>query len=129
MHDYDVYALVDDTNTVLNIVVGPKIENDVTEQFVVEELSAMHGGKWLLTGNSHGPENIYRKNYAGIGYKYDKDLDAFIPPKPYLSWILNKETAHWEAPVQMPFSDDDHIVYVWNEEALKWDEIDISQEE
>ena len=61
-----------------------------------------------------------RKNYAGIGYTYDEDKDAFIPKKPYASWILNEETCQWEAPSAMP---DDGKKYEWNESTTSWDEI------
>ena len=61
-----------------------------------------------------------RKNYAGIGYRYDEDLDAFIPPKPFDSWTLNEDTCQWEAPVPHP---NDGEVYTWNEEAQSWDQI------
>ena len=64
--------------------------------------------------------NGTRKNYAGIGYTYDEDRDAFIPKKPYASWILNEETCQWEAPSAMP---DDGKKYEWNESTTSWDEI------
>ena len=59
-----------------------------------------------------------RKNHASIGYTYDEDRDAFIPKKPYDSWILNEETCRWEAPVVRP---DDGQTYEWNEENQQWD--------
>ena len=61
-----------------------------------------------------------RKNDAGIGYTYDEDRDAFIPPKPFNSWILNETTCLWEAPVAYP---DDGKNYKWNEKTLSWDEV------
>jgi len=61
-----------------------------------------------------------RKNYAGIGYKYDKEKDVFIPPQPYASWTLNESTCLWEAPVAYP---NDEKYYKWNEETTSWDEI------
>tara|TARA_R110000765_G_scaffold335932_1_gene426299 strand:- start:6 stop:383 length:378 start_codon:yes stop_codon:yes gene_type:complete len=70
-----------------------------------------------------------RKNGAGIGMTYDEDRDAFIPKKPYPSWILNETTCGWEAPVAYPGVDADHFdidvdkVYQWNEETTSWDEI------
>lgn len=73
------------------------------------------GGRWVQTSYN---ANI-RKNYAGIGYKYDANLDAFIPPQPYASWTLNAD-AQWEAPT--PYPQDDKR-YTWNEETLAWDEI------
>ena len=60
----------------------------------------------------------FRKNHAGIGYTYDDDKDAFIPPKPYVSWILNETTCQWEAPVALP---DTKNKYTWNEETKQWD--------
>ena len=60
----------------------------------------------------------FRKNYAGIGYTYDEGRDAFIPPKPYPSWILNEETCLWEPPVPYPT---DGEQYTWNEETISWD--------
>ena len=62
----------------------------------------------------------FRKNYAGIGYTYDKNRDAFIPPQPYPSWILNEETCLWEAPVPYP---NDSNIYNWNEITQTWTEI------
>jgi hypothetical protein len=58
-----------------------------------------------------------RKNYAGIGYTYDEGRDAFIPPKPFASWVLNETTCRYEAPVAKP---DDGKYYVWNEETTSW---------
>ena len=82
-------------------------------------------GEWIQTSyNTHGgqhPEGRpLRKNYAGIGYTYDSERDAFIPPKPYNSWILNETTCLWEAPV--PYPTDDSI-YHWNEDNQRWDNV------
>ena len=60
----------------------------------------------------------FRKNYAGIGYTYDKTRDAFIPPQPYPSWTLNEETCLWDSPVLYPT---DGNAYIWNEETQTWD--------
>ena len=79
---------------------------------------------WKQTSyNTHGGlhnngETPFRKNHAGIGYTYDEDRDAFIPPKPFNSWILNEETCLWEAPVALP---DTENRYNWNEETKQWD--------
>jgi len=67
-----------------------------------------------------GDEARQRKNYAGIGYTYDKDRDAFIPPKPFDSWVLNEETCLWDAPVAMP---DDGKDYRWDEDTTSWVEV------
>ena len=61
--------------------------------------------------------NNFRKNHAGIGYTYDEDKDAFIPPQPFNSWKLNEDTCLWEAPVAKP---DDGQRYIWNEETKSW---------
>ena len=79
---------------------------------------------WKQTSyNTHGGVHDnggtpLRKNHAGIGYTYDEDRDAFIPPKPYNSWTLNETTCIWEAPVAMP---DDDNRYIWNESTQTWD--------
>jgi hypothetical protein len=63
-----------------------------------------------------------RKNHAGIGYTYDEDRDAFIPKKPYASWILNETTCLWEAPVAIPTTElEDNNYYFWNESILNWE--------
>jgi hypothetical protein len=62
--------------------------------------------------------NNFRKNHAAIGYTYDEDRDAFIPKKPYNSWILNEQTCNWEAPVVKP---NDSNMYIWNENTQNWD--------
>tara|TARA_R110002167_G_scaffold307822_1_gene512389 strand:- start:477 stop:845 length:369 start_codon:yes stop_codon:yes gene_type:complete len=80
-----------------------------------------------LTGWAIWKQNSYngniRKNHAGIGYTYDEDRDAFIPPKPFNSWTLNETTCRWEAPVVKP---NDGQIYNWNEETTSWDLIDNS---
>ena len=82
---------------------------------------------WIQTSyNTHGGIHKsggtpLRKNHAGIGYTYDEDRDAFIPKKPYQSWVLNEDTCRWEAPVAMPT---DGNRYKWNETNLTWDIIE-----
>ena len=72
-------------------------------------------------GNVHsGGGTPLRKNYAGIGYIYDEDRDAFYVPQPYTSWTLNETTCLWEPPVAYPDADSDEI-YSWNEETTSWD--------
>jgi hypothetical protein len=82
---------------------------------------------WKQTSyNTHGGVHDFggtplRKNHAGIGYTYDEDRDAFIPPKPFNSWILNEDTCLWNAPVAYP---QDNNRYTWNEQTLSWDIIE-----
>ena len=85
-------------------------------------------GEWIQTSyNTRGGEHTQggtplRKNYAGIGFTYDEQRDAFIPPKPYASWSLNEETCLWEAPVAYP---NDGKKYVWNETNKNWKEFSL----
>ena len=72
------------------------------------------GGHWIQTSYNGN----YRKNFAGIGYKYDQERDAFIPPKPFNKWVLNEETCIWESPVPYP---DDENEYVWNDNKSEWE--------
>ena len=73
-------------------------------------------------GGIHNNGGIpFRKNHASIGYTYDEDRDAFIPKKPYNSWILNENTCQWEAPIAYPVDSNVNNEYKWNEETLSWD--------
>jgi len=63
-----------------------------------------------------------RKNHAGIGFTYDEDRDAFIPPKPFNSWILNETSCLWEAPIPKPNNETESLRYSWNEETQQWDQ-------
>jgi hypothetical protein len=101
-----------------------KIENSlVTEVLVVPDEVEENGSQYLnnlgLTGTwiQTSYNGNIRKNYAGIGYGYNSDLDAFIPPKPYQSWTLNEETCLWEPPVAYP---EGQGIYLWNEETTSW---------
>ena len=104
------------------------VSNDVatTEQAGVDFLNNLYNTRdvWKQTSyNTKGGEHIlsgtpFRKNYAGIGWKYDQTRDAFIPPKPFNSWTLNETTCLWEAPVVYPT---DGQKYNWNETNQTWD--------
>ena len=104
------------------------VSNDIAtnEQEGINFLRQLYNepnGVWKQTSyNTRGGVHInggtpFRKNYACIGYKYDADKDAFIPPKPYESWTLNETTCLWEAPVELP---DDGQEYIWNEGTTNW---------
>jgi hypothetical protein len=63
----------------------------------------------------------FRKNFPGVGYKYDEDKNAFIPPKPYSTWILDEDTCTWKPPVEKP---NDGLSYTWNHNTQSWDQVD-----
>ena len=111
------YAFLDENNIVTEVITG-RNEDEVVEG--ISDWEAYYGelrGQRCVRTSYNG--NI-RKNYAGIGYSYSDDLDAFIPPKPYESWVLNEETATWEAPIPYPT---DGVMYTWNESAGDWEAI------
>ena len=90
------------------------------EAIGIEFCTNLLGGKWVQTSYN---ANI-RKNYAGVGYKYDAALDAFIPPQPFASWTLNNETAQWEAPTPYPADDKK---YTWDEATIAWVEVPVGE--
>jgi hypothetical protein len=115
------FAQLNDENLVTQVIVVAN--EDTADQDGVENeaigiafCTNLLGGRWVQTSYN---ANI-RKNYAGIGYKYDATLDAFIPPQPFESWTLNEETAQWESPTPYP---DDGKRYSWDEETTSWVEI------
>tara|TARA_B100000085_G_scaffold71670_1_gene64242 strand:+ start:151 stop:591 length:441 start_codon:yes stop_codon:yes gene_type:complete len=71
-----------------------------------------------------GNHCCYRKNYAGIGYSYNQEKDAFIPPKPYNSWVLNDDTCCWKAPIEQPEAVSG-VIYVWDEDIVNWKSVEI----
>jgi hypothetical protein len=105
------WAEIDENNVVLRVVVGNNDDPNGDEgyQWLVDNL----GGTWIKTSYNA----TIRKNYAGIGHTYDEERDAFIPPKPYNSWLLNEETCQWEAPIPRPT---DCMLCMWNEELQNW---------
>tara|TARA_Y100001938_G_C7907148_1_gene337643 strand:+ start:183 stop:578 length:396 start_codon:yes stop_codon:yes gene_type:complete len=119
-------------NKVENIVV---VSDDIatSEQAGVEFLNKLFGTNdvWKQTsyntfGGEHSLEGTpFRKNFAGFGFVYDQTRDAFIPPRPYNSWILNEDTCRWEAPVTKPELTEEEInnnnIYEWNEKTKTWD--------
>ena len=109
-----------------------KVENGVVTQVIVAEQdvidSGLFGDGWVQTsyntyGGQHPEGRPLRKNYAGIGFKYDADLDAFIPFQPFPSWVLNEDTCLWESPIPYP---QDGKEYIWNEETQSWNEENIA---
>ena len=105
------------------------ITNGIVDQVIVidaETLALGHWGdpsEWVQTsyrtqGGQHPEGRPLRFNYAGIGYSYDSGRDAFIPPKPYASWLLNEDTCQWGAPTPMPVVEGK--MFVWDEPTTAW---------
>jgi len=119
------YAFLDENNIVTEVIVG-KDETDTTMNWEQHYAEFRPGQRCLRTsyntvGGVHtGSGTPFRKNYAGIGYSYDSDRDAFVPPKPFNSWLLNETTCNWEAPVARPEVEGKY--YTWNEATTSWDE-------
>ena len=115
------FAQLNEENLVTQVIVVANqdtadqdgVEN---EAIGIEFCTNLLGGRWKQTSYN---ANI-RKNYAGVGYKYDAELDAFIPPQPFNSWLLDTDKAQWKAPVDYPTEEGR---FVWNEETLTWDAI------
>ena len=112
------FAKLDKDNVVVLVTVGRDEDNGKEA-----ELTARTGDVYKQTSyNTRGGVHTlggtpYRKNYAGIGYSYDSGRDAFIPPKPFASWVLNESTCLWDAPTPMP-TDDKR--YSWDEATTSW---------
>ena len=128
------FAKLDANNVVVFVTVGRQ-EDDGREA----ELTARTGDVYKQTsyntrGGVHYTDGVpsadqtkaFRKNYAGLGYTYDAGRDAFIPVKPYNSWVLNEDTCLWDAPVAMPEdagTGEPPKRYTWDEEAVNWVEV------
>ena len=114
------FAQLDANNIVQRVIV---VDNDnildgngnESEAVGIAYCQALLGADTIWRQTSYN--NNFRKNYAGEGYRYDADLDAFIAPQPYPSWSLNTETCQWEAPKQMPAG---NRPYTWDESLLRW---------
>jgi hypothetical protein len=111
------FAKINENNVVVEVTVVHNddimIDGRESEQRGIELCSSLLGGNWLQTSYNAN----FRKNYAGIGYVYDASLDAFIPPQPFTSWILDEHTCRWHAPVTYPA---DGKMYEWSEEEKNW---------
>jgi hypothetical protein len=118
------FAELDANNVVLRIVVVGNADTSDANGVEKEHIGAafcerLFGGTWKQTSYNGN----MRKNYAGIGFTYNASIDAFVPPKPYPSWVLNNTTANWDAPVAKP---NDGKFYSWNEDGLNWVEVSIT---
>lgn len=113
------FAEIDNNDVVLRVIVVSN--NDTSDGQTGEEVESigiafcqrLFGGNWVQTSYN----GKFRKRYAGIGYTYNRQYDAFIPPKPYPSWVLNPTTLDWEAPVPYPT---DGKIYSWDEATQSW---------
>lgn len=118
------YAEIDENNVVIRVLVVPDNQEHRGHEYMANDLGL--GGTWVKTSyNTNGGVHLnggtpFRKNYAGVGYKFDSTRDAFIPPKPFESWVLDEETCCWKAPVAYPT---DGLMYEWNENLVDWEVI------
>jgi len=116
------YAFLDDNNIVTEVITGIE-ETELIEGLDTETWYGNFRGQVCKRTSYNGN---YRKNYAGTGYTFDAERDAFIPPKPYPSWQLIEATCQWEAPTLYPT---DGFTYIWNEAELAWELADFSESE
>jgi hypothetical protein len=119
------FAEIDQNNIVTRVLVVDNSEENNGQVFLADTLGL--GGTWIKTSyntfagvHTNGGTPL-RKNYAGVGYTYDSSRYAFIPPKPYASWLLNEDTCLWDAPTPMPVQEGK--VFKWVEEDLNWQEV------
>jgi hypothetical protein len=118
------YAQLDENNVVTQVIVVDNKDcsdaNGVEKEYIGAAFcEKLFGGNWKQTSYNG---NI-RKNYAGIGFTYNANIDAFVPPKPYASWVLDNETAQWNAPVAMPEdagTGEPPKRYSWDEATTSW---------
>ena len=121
------FAQIDENNIVVNVIVVEQEEIDTgnwgdPDTWIQTSYNTRRGIHYIPNDGNIPDDGIpLRKNYAGLGYTYDKGRDAFIPPKPYDSWVLNEDKCIYEAPVSYP---DDGKSYMWDEESLAW-ELDV----
>ena len=112
-------GIVESVISINNSVIGePSIPFPETEQIGIDFITKILGldGDWKQTSYN----SSFRKNYAGIGFSYDYELDAFVPPQPFPSWTLDTEKCKWIPPIPHP---NDGNYYVWDEETISWKEI------
>jgi hypothetical protein len=112
------FCQLDSNNVVLRVIVVDNRDTADANGIEKEHIGAafcerLLGGRWVQTSYNGNK----RKNYAGQGYTYDEQRDAFIPPKPFTSWVLNEDTCQWQAPTPMPT---DGGMYSWDEATTSW---------
>ena len=120
------YAILNTDNIVTEVITGLDeeiIQTDLDGTQVggsSEDWETFYGNIRNQTCKRTSYNGNYRKNFAGIGFSYDSERDAFIPPKPYSKWILNEDTCNWESPVEYP---SDGKIYIWNDNKGEWEEL------
>ena len=128
------YAFLDENNIVTEVIVGKNEGEDGIDW--QSQYSAIRGQVCKRTSyNTHGGVHSgggtpFRKNYAGIGYTFDAARDAFIPPRPYASWVLDEQTCLWNAPVAMPAdagTGEPPKRYQWDEVTTSWKELIVAE--
>jgi hypothetical protein len=122
------FCQLDENNVVTQVIVVANSDTADASGVEKEHIGAafcekLLGGTWKQTSYN----GSIRKNYAGLGYTYNTDIDAFVPPKPFASWLLNESTAQWEAPVAMPEdagTGEPPKRYSWDEATTSWVEVE-----
>ena len=128
------FAKLDEKNVVTFVTVGRQEDNGQEAALTARTGDVYKQTSYNTRGGVHYTDGVpsadqskaFRKNYAGLGYTYDAGRDAFIPPKPYNSWLLNEDTCLWDAPVAMPAdagTGEPPKRYTWDEEAVNWVEV------
>ena len=121
------FSQLNDSNIVIKVIV---VSNSVidnlsfpeSESIGIDFCKSLYGNNTIWKQTSYN--GTFRKNFAGIGFLYDETRDAFIPQKPYNSWILNENTCVWEAPTPCP---NDGNIHTWDEETVSWVIVDLIQ--
>jgi hypothetical protein len=115
------FAKLNENNIVVFVTVGRDEDNGKEDELTARTGDTYKQTSYNTSGGVHSLGGTpFRKNYAGIGYTYDSGRDAFIPPKPFNSWVLNETTCRWDAPVAMPT---DNKIYRWDENTVNWIEV------
>jgi hypothetical protein len=129
------FAKLDENNIVIFVTVGRQEDDGLEEELIARTGDVYRQTSYNTWGGVHyttdeegnrapsdDQSKALRKNYAGIGFTYDEERDAFIPPQPFESWVLNEDTCLWDAPVPYPT---DGEIYTWDEEAGDWIAADV----
>ena len=114
------YAFLDENNIVTEVIVGID-ETETIEGLDPETWYGNFRNQLCKRTSYNAATNEFRKNFAGIGYTYDEGRDAFIPPKPFESWLLDEDTCNWEPPIDYPIFDEANPKdYIWDEATISW---------